>query len=111
MVLQNAPYPQGGVLAVHLGGPKRTCARRKGTCVRSETCLEIWKVRHQTSDFVWINAFQDGAKPWKVRGNFLEHIEKELLLSRCLTAPVSHHCAVFCSGYLAIWLAPLGGAD
>ena len=38
---------------------------------------------------------------WKLSGT---HIEKGLFLSRCLTASVSHHSAVFCSGYLAIWL-------
>ena len=43
---------------------------------------------------------------WKLPGT---HIEKGLLLSRCLTASVAHHCAVFCSGYLASWLAPLDG--
>lgn len=32
------------------------------------------------------------------------HIEKELLLSRYLTALVSHARAISCSGYLASWI-------
>ena len=58
----------------------------KGTCVRSESCLEIWKVRHQTSDFVHINAFQYSAKPWKVVGNVMEsfsRINEQETLGRC----------------------------
>ena len=47
----------------------------------------------------------------RVPKNLVEHIEKELPLSRCLTASSSRHCAVFCSGYLASWLALICGAD
>ena len=61
----------------------------KGTCVRSESCLEIWKVRYQGTDFIDINTFQYTVIPWKVVGKLLErssytHREK-FLLSRCVS--------------------------
>ena len=40
----------------------------KGTCVKSESCLEIWKVGYQSTDFIHINTFQHGAS----LGKFLE---------------------------------------
>ena len=63
-----------------------TLGNDKGTYVKSESCLEIWKVRHQSTDFIHINTFQVGAKPWKFVGNFMESfsISKEQeSLGRC----------------------------
>jgi len=44
----------------------------KGTCVRSESRLEIWKVRYQATDFIHINTFQHNAS----LGKFLEILWK-----------------------------------
>ena len=58
----------------------------KGKCVRSESCLEIWKVRHQSADFIHINTFQVSAKPWKVVGNVMESFSRskeQESLGRC----------------------------
>ena len=44
----------------------------KGTCVKSESCLEIWKVGYQSTDFIHINTFQHGAS----LGKFLEILWK-----------------------------------
>ena len=38
----------------------------KGTCVRSESCLEIWKVGYQSTDFIDINTFQLGSSLGKL---------------------------------------------
>ena len=58
----------------------------KGTCVKSESCLEIWKVRYQGTDFIHINSFQYTIIPWKVVGNVMEsfsRINEQETLGRC----------------------------
>ena len=58
----------------------------KGTCVRSESCLEIWKVRYQGADFIHINSFQYTIIPWKFVGNVMEsfsRIKEQETLGRC----------------------------
>ena len=43
-----------------------TLGNDKGTCVKSESCLEIWKVGYQSTDFIDINTFQLSASLGKL---------------------------------------------
>ena len=85
-----------------------TLVSEKGTCIRSESCLESWKVRHQTPDFVWVIAFQVGASSWKVRGSSLEtswntHRARvaSVLLPHCLIVTSLCCILLLLLGYLA----------
>ena len=49
-----------------------TLGNDKGTFVKSESCLENWKVGYQSTDFIHINTFQHGAS----LGKFLEILWK-----------------------------------
>ena len=49
----------------------------KGTCVKSESCLENWKIGYQSTDFIHINTFQHGASLRKLLEILWKVIQEE----------------------------------